>query len=179
MSDQLPRRELRLPAHAEPSAVCAGASGAPAISATAAAAAVFSDGARISANEENGEENANDVVIGAAVDTTQSRALASAAVAATVFAAAAARASADVTCRLDLTFKVRSHPQSPILSRYHGTGTVCGCAGVWVVVFVTCTPHARGSALDQSASVCVTSPSKDVHSCMFPRSCIDKDEIRQ
>ena len=134
MSDQLPRRELRLPAHAEPSAVCAGASGAPAISATAAAAAVFSDGARISANEENGEENANDVVIGAAVDTTQSRALASAAVAATVFAAAAARASADVTCRLDLTFKVRSHPQSPILSRYHGTGTV-------VVVFVTTDVH--------------------------------------
>ena len=109
MSDQLPRRELRLPAHAEPSAVRAGASGAPAISATAAAASVFSDGARISANEENGEVSANDVVIGAAVDTTQSRALASAAVAATVFAAAAARASADVTCRLDLTFKVRSH----------------------------------------------------------------------
>jgi len=133
VSDQLPRRELRLPAHAEPSAVRAGASGAPAISATAAAAAVFSDGARISANEENGEESAN-VVIGAAVDTTQSRALASAAVAATVFAAAAARASADVTCRLDLTFKVRSHPQSPILSRYHGTGTV-------VVVFVTTDVH--------------------------------------
>ena len=45
---------------------------------------------------------------------------------------------------------------------------------------MTCTPHARGNALDQSArNVCVSSPSNDVHSYMFPRSCIDKDEIRQ